>query len=506
MPSDKRYVAASQVAYMNLDKYFQVAKENNIKNPSFTIGDIAGLLSDHDRKIYEYIKSKLASDIDSWKIVDVYDKNDKNGFACCVMETPEGNAMVGFRGSESMASLMNGIHDWTEADIMLINETCTKQQGEVRAFLKSRQKLLNKYDNLYFTGHSLGGNLAEYAAIVSEEYGLDDNLKKCVSLDGPGFSGEFLEKYKQQINKIKDKMKHYRWSFVGTMLNDLPGVEYQFVKVVENDSKAYCFTRHDTRNLDFEGDSLQEGAEQDTLSKITQKVSQGVDHMPEIAGNIIKVVASGAMIFACACLDIIMNENEEITATGLIKMAGIVAVLAKIGLLVPILKVVLAIVAFIVVAAVVAFVYEYIYEAVTKLIQDIVNFACECISKITDWAKEKIEKYKKDVIELVNKVQKWYNSNFNTGYIYAQSNLEILLDTRIMSNYLNRLNDINKKLVDIDQRMDTLYSGLKLFDKGRLMSADFKTHGSFLLLRCCAYLGETINDFEAVEGSIVGAM
>ena len=75
-----------------------------------------------------------------------------------------------------------------------------------------------------------------------------------------------------------------------------------------------------------------------------------------------------------------------------------------------------------------------------------------------------------------------------------------------MSNYLNRLNDINKKLVDIDQRMDTLYSGLKLFDKGRLMSADFKTHGSFLLLRCCAYLGETINDFEAVEGSIVGAM
>lgn len=43
------------------------------------------------------------------------------------------------------------------------------------------------------TGHSLGGNLAEYATIMSYKYGLDTKIKQCVSMDGPGFLMNLLE-------------------------------------------------------------------------------------------------------------------------------------------------------------------------------------------------------------------------------------------------------------------------------------------------------------------------
>ena len=63
----------------------------------------------------------------------------------------------------------------------------------------------NPSGNLYVTGHSQGGNNAQFVTIRSE-YG--DSIKNCISLDGPGFSHRFVEdseslpNYESQRNKI----------------------------------------------------------------------------------------------------------------------------------------------------------------------------------------------------------------------------------------------------------------------------------------------------------------
>ncbi len=502
MQSDKRMVAASQVAYMHLDSFFQEAMEKMGKNASFTFKEIAKRLTGDNLRIYNYIKNELASDIDDWKIVAVHDTNDKNGFSCCVMETPDGAGVVGFRGSEALTSLANGIHDWTEADILLINETCTKQQREVRNFLKRNKELLSRYNELCMTGHSLGGNLAEYATIVSEEYGLDGNITQCVSLDGPGFSGEFLKKYKDKIAHMSPKMKHYRWSFVGNLLNDLPDCEYHYVAVRNRDDDKYnSFNRHDTKYLDYDGDSLVEG-EQDTLSRITQKISLGVDHMPSIIGNKIKWIAADLMIVTTAGLDILYDEDGNISVNGVINLIGTILVLTELN----ITSLIMAEVAAIIVAAIVAYAYEYVYEAVTEFINNVIEGVANMLETAYNWTKQKVREFKDAIQTIYNNIKEWYNSNFNKGYIYAQSYTEIRVDTGKLTKYATKLAGINKKLVSIDDRMDRLYSALNLFDKWNLMAADIRTNGSGLLASCVSYLNDTAREFDAVESTITGAM
>jgi HPt (histidine-containing phosphotransfer) domain-containing protein len=56
------------------------------------------------------------------------------------------------------------------------------------------------YNNITVTGHSKGGNKAQYVGILS------DKVDRVVSLDGQGFSQEFVEKYKDLIEANRHKI------------------------------------------------------------------------------------------------------------------------------------------------------------------------------------------------------------------------------------------------------------------------------------------------------------
>ncbi|MBR6222588.1 MAG: DUF2974 domain-containing protein [Lachnospiraceae bacterium] len=168
------------------------------------------------------------SELDNWKIVGVYDKNQilDVGMYACIVETEPGRALVGFRGSELGEGARKAedlVKDWGLADFGLLNSTCTTQQLEVDKFLDRYRDLLSQYDRITFAGHSLGGNLAEYATIMSSYYGIDDCIERCVSIDGPGFSNEFLLENEALIQKMKSRMYHYKCSLVGNLLNVVSG-------------------------------------------------------------------------------------------------------------------------------------------------------------------------------------------------------------------------------------------------------------------------------------------
>ena len=71
--------------------------------------------------------------------------------------------------------------------------TDTAQQERAAQYVNS---LPDKYgDAMTVTGHSKGGNKAQYVTIVT------NRIAKCVSYDGQGFSQEFLDKYQDEIRK-----------------------------------------------------------------------------------------------------------------------------------------------------------------------------------------------------------------------------------------------------------------------------------------------------------------
>ena len=497
--SDLQSRAFTQIAYMDLDeKYVDYCKANGT--------DSAPLSEILSTSQYEKLKNLGLTDaeINSWNISGVHDTNSQNGFYACIIETAPGEAAVGFRGSEDMGDLNNVANDWVGADIGLVNSTCTNQQEEVDRFLQKYKDQLNGYDSVAMAGHSLGGNLAEYATIVSYKYGLDDNITQCVSMDGPGLSNEFIDKYRDQIEKMSGVMYHPRWSFVGTMLNDLPGVEYQYVEV-SNDANAIddadynAATRHDTKYLAYdENGNLVEG-EQDDLSRITSVISEGVDHLPAPIGNALITLVGGAWIGFTWAKESFLDKDGNLTSSGWGIVAGAVGLVAVSGPKTVAAAVVAVVVAIISVIAV-AVVTELIYDTVTA----VANTICDRIEQLFKWTGEVSAEFRKTVLCLVSNASEWINSNFNSGYKSASANPTIRVDTAKLRGYAERLGKVNQRLTTLDGRMDDLYFKVGLRDLFNLIHADLWTGSNWRITNCAKYLNETANDFEGTERNVVG--
>ena len=43
------------------------------------------------------------------------------------------------------------------------------------------------------------------------------------NLDGPGYSDEYLLSHALEIDNMASHVKHYQWSFIGNLLNQMPG-------------------------------------------------------------------------------------------------------------------------------------------------------------------------------------------------------------------------------------------------------------------------------------------
>lgn len=75
----------------------------------------------------------------------------------------------------------------------------TDMQKQALAFA---EKCAVKYDDITVTGHSKGGNMAQYVTIR-----MGNEIDRCVSFDGQGFSGEFQEKYSAEILANRHKIR-----------------------------------------------------------------------------------------------------------------------------------------------------------------------------------------------------------------------------------------------------------------------------------------------------------
>ncbi|MFR0030048.1 MAG: Mbeg1-like protein [Coprococcus phoceensis] len=145
--------------------------------------------------------------------------------------------------------------DWFNADIALFNNILTEQQKAAQDFVKDMNKKYgDNYTTFDFSGHSLGGNLSQHAGITVPA-SMQDKVGTIYNLDGPGYSDEYLLSHALEIDNMASHVKHYQWSVIGNLLNQMPDEMFQSIRTDDRVYEIYdlekltdgaLFQKHDT--------------------------------------------------------------------------------------------------------------------------------------------------------------------------------------------------------------------------------------------------------------------
>lgn len=371
----------------------------------------------------------------------------------------------------------------------------TKQQKMAAEYVNALPESYG--NNMTVTGHSKGGNKAQYVTIVT------DRISKCVSFDGQGFSEEFLEKYKKEISSKSGRITSISASddFVNCLLYSIAGTK--LYSETETQSDFQCYHKP---NILLENGNLRSETEESQLSifinEYTTYMISNLDE-PERSATVdglIALLESGESkesiiqtIYAGANAlshldDFAFNYIGEHYGVGTELLLTYVA-----ATLCPLL-----------------FMDDFINstkETIGEITNAMLAFAEELKKRFEKFGEKAIkfgQQFLKAISEYAKKITNYFRNNFNAGYKYANSNPSIAIDTYKLRTYAQRLQAVNRRINILDSRLDRLYGSVGLKDLWNLIQADILTGYSWRISRCISYLNDTANDFDNAENSISG--
>ena len=175
--------------------------------------------SDDFDKIISYVESNPS--LMELEIINV-SKTDSGTHGFCVKDS-DNNVTVIYSGDYSYSD------SWVDNFVGAVQEDSTEQENALTFFEESMEiaKSMGEVSNVTVSGHSKGGNLAQYVTIRS------DDVDYCLSYDGQGFSDVFMEKYAPQIaaNGSKITSISANYDFVHCVLNPIPNAQHYYVDV-----------------------------------------------------------------------------------------------------------------------------------------------------------------------------------------------------------------------------------------------------------------------------------
>lgn len=160
-------------------------------------------------------------------------------FAAVTFRLPDGSVYVAFRGTDST------LVGWKE-DFNMAFQSPVPAQTSAAAYLAEAARRLA--GPLYVGGHSKGGNLAVYAAIMCP-HALQDRIVQAFSHDGPGFNENFLRG--KGFARMRDRIDKTlpRSSIFGMIFEDQE--DYAIV-----DSTSFSLLQHNPFSWVVEGDDF----------------------------------------------------------------------------------------------------------------------------------------------------------------------------------------------------------------------------------------------------------
>lgn len=192
------YLSDVDLAILNCLMYIEINDKSIVNFIGYTIGEFVEKLISYGTENVrnEYMKKSELKEviysayknqrIKSYTII-TGEEDKLGGSIICIAKGDY--AVVVFKGT--------GYHEWEDNFRGGYLED-TIQQMEALKFVNS---ISENYNNIYVTGHSKGGNKAEYVTV------LNDKICECVAFNSQGFSVEFYKKYKDKISTNKKKIK-----------------------------------------------------------------------------------------------------------------------------------------------------------------------------------------------------------------------------------------------------------------------------------------------------------
>ena len=217
--------------------------------PDYTVGemvavllqDVNALQGDCAMSASEWEKSLLLMQADprltAMKILAYTNQPDNGLVAYCFTDHSDASGIIAFRGTTGIG--------WVD-NIKGGFVTDTPQQLKALEFFDHVDNVFN-FDHYTLTGHSKGGNNAQYITIVA-----GDKIDRCVTFNSQGFSAEFIRKYAVEIGKNQNRIIAYEsaWDVVNILLNSIAGKRI----VVGGESRLPHNNHPPNRLLDQSGD------------------------------------------------------------------------------------------------------------------------------------------------------------------------------------------------------------------------------------------------------------
>ena len=186
------------------------------------IGDNVRLLDHTDAaKVLLYKHDGAKTSLMDLQVINV-SSTDSGTHGFCVKDS-ENNITVIYSGDYAYSD------SWVDNFVGAVKEDSNEQENAL-IFFEDCMKKAEEYGdvgNVTVSGHSKGGNLAQYVTILSED------VDYCLSYDGQGFSDQFISYYADKIaaNGSKITSISANYDFVHCALNPIPNAQHYFVDV-----------------------------------------------------------------------------------------------------------------------------------------------------------------------------------------------------------------------------------------------------------------------------------
>ncbi len=184
--------------------------------------------------------------------------------------------------------------------------TDTTVQKEAASYVNSLPK---QYGNdMTVTGHSKGGNNAQYVTITTNRIG------KCISYDGEGFSTEFIEKYKDKITSRADRITSIssKNDYVNVLMISIAGTKIYLDTPHQDD---FLLNHKPNIMLKEDGTFCEESEISDISKLINEITTYYISNLPEPQKQI---VADGALELVIAALNndfnSVMNDPRKLVS------------------------------------------------------------------------------------------------------------------------------------------------------------------------------------------------
>lgn len=219
MLTDEQLILLEQLTYLGPDTYG--AAGLSYPGPGTSVQEMVGLFTEKSLKKLSEAGAIGYTEGSEWAAIiraiqndselmrlQVTDYSDEQRIYCFADPSSPKDLIVAFQGT-------TGGDEWAD-NVEGLDEADTERQKAALDFIENLDS-----ENITVVGHSKGGNKAQYVAITS------DKVKYCVSMDGQGFSQEFLDKYWAEIERNANKIKSYSVSndYVNILMFPIPGVD-----------------------------------------------------------------------------------------------------------------------------------------------------------------------------------------------------------------------------------------------------------------------------------------